>query len=83
MQLSVYWRFCWGLLCPVLLPLLFLYVVFTQAGVPDIPYPAQIAGWIISLIGGQGHSGHRINRSLFESSIPHNYSASANSFNTK
>ena len=52
MQLSVYWRFCWGLLCPVLLPLLFLYVVFSQAGVPDIPYPAQIAGWIISLIGG-------------------------------
>ena len=51
MQLSVYWRFCWGVLCPILLPLLFLYVLFTQAGVPNIPYPAQIAGWIISLIG--------------------------------
>ena len=51
MQLSVYWRFCWGILCPILLPLLFLYVLFTQAGVPDIPFPAQVAGWIISLIG--------------------------------
>lgn len=51
MQLSVYWRFCWGILCPLLLPLLFLYVLFTQAGVPDIPFPAQVAGWIISLIG--------------------------------
>ena len=51
MQLSVYWRFCWGVLCPILLHLLFLYVLFTQAGVPNIPYPAQIAGWIISLIG--------------------------------
>ena len=51
MQLSVYWRFCWGVLCPILLPLLFLYVLFTQAGVPDIPFPAQVAGWLISLIG--------------------------------
>jgi len=51
MQLNVYWRFCWGIFCPILLPLLFLYALFTQAGVPDIPYPAQIAGWIISAIG--------------------------------
>ena len=40
-ELGLYWRTCWGLLCPVLLPTLFLYVVFTQSGVPDIPAPAQ------------------------------------------
>merc|ERR1719245_2381279 len=51
MQLSVYWRFCWGIFCPILLPALFPYALFTQAGVPDIPFPAQIAGWIISAIG--------------------------------
>ena len=50
-QLSVYWRFCWGVLCPVLLPLLFLYVLFTQAGIPNIPLGAQIAGWIVAAIG--------------------------------
>ena len=50
-QLSVYWRFCWGILCPLLLPFLFLYVLVTQAGVPDIPPPAQIAGWILAVIG--------------------------------
>ena len=50
-QLSVYWRFCWGVLCPVLLPLLFLYVLFTQAGIPNIPLGAQIAGWLVAAIG--------------------------------
>ena len=50
-QLSLYWRFCWGILCPILLPLLFLYVLFTQAGVPAIPLPAQIAGWVVAAIG--------------------------------
>ena len=50
-RLSVYWRFCWGVLCPLLLPILFLYMLFTQAGVPNIPFPAQVAGWCISLIG--------------------------------
>ena len=51
MQLSVYWRFCWGVLCPILLPLLFLYVLFTQAGIPNIPLGAQIAGWLVAAIG--------------------------------
>ena len=50
-QLSVYWRFCWGVLCPVLLPLLFLYVLFTQAGIPNIPLGAQIAGFSIAVTG--------------------------------
>ena len=50
-QLSVYWRFCWGVLCPVLLPLLFLYVLFTQAGIPKLPTGAQIAGMIVAAIG--------------------------------
>merc|ERR1712152_33358 len=27
-KLSVYWRFCWGVLCPLLLPTLFIYLVF-------------------------------------------------------
>ena len=53
-KLSVYWRFCWGVLCPILLPLLFLYALFTQAGVPNIPLPAQIAGWIVAIIGESG-----------------------------
>ena len=53
-QLSVYWRFCWGVLCPILLPLLFLYALFTQAGVPNIPLPAQIAGWMVAIIGESG-----------------------------
>jgi len=50
-NLSIYWRFCWGILCPVLLPLLFFYVLFTQAGVPNIPPIAQVFGWIIAVLG--------------------------------
>jgi len=50
-NLSVYWRFCWGVLCPILLPLLFFYVLFTQAGVPSIPPTAQICGWILAILG--------------------------------
>ena len=50
-QLSVYWRLCWSLVCPLLLPLLFFYVLFTQSGVPNIPVPAQLAGWILASIG--------------------------------
>ena len=51
-QLSVYWRFCWGVLCPVLLPLLFLYVFFNQTGLPEvIPLGGQVAGWILATIG--------------------------------
>ena len=50
-QLGVYWRFCWGVLCPVLLPLLFLYVLFTQAGVPDLPLGCKVFGWILATIG--------------------------------
>ena len=50
-ELSIYWRFCWGILCPVLLPLLFFYVLFTQAGVPNIPELAQVFGWIIAVFG--------------------------------
>ena len=58
-QLSVYWRFCWGVLCPVLLPLLFLYVLFTQAGIPNIPLGAQIAGWIVAAIGQRETSNYQ------------------------
>ena len=50
-QLSLYWRLYWSLVCPLLLPLLFFYVLFTQSGVPDIPLPAQLAGWILASIG--------------------------------
>ena len=50
-QLSVYWRFCWGVLCPVLLPILFLFVLFTQAEVPDLPLGCQVFGWILATIG--------------------------------
>ena len=53
-QLSVYWRFCWGVLCPVLLPLLFLYALFTQAGLPEVvrdQLGCQVAGWILAIIG--------------------------------
>lgn len=51
MKLSIYWRICWSLVCPLLLPLLFFYVLFTQSGVPQIPVPAQIAGWILAAVG--------------------------------
>jgi len=51
-NLSVYWRFCWGVLCPVLLPLLFFYVIFTQAGMPkELSATAQVFGWIIAVLG--------------------------------
>ena len=50
-ELSLYWRLCWSLVCPLLLPLLFFYVLLTQSGVPHIPGPAQIAGWILASIG--------------------------------
>jgi solute carrier family 6 amino acid transporter-like protein 5/7/9/14 len=48
-KLSVYWRFCWGVLCPVLLPLLFFYALY--AGAPNLPLGAQIAGWIFAAAG--------------------------------
>ena len=50
-KLSIYFRFCWGIFCPILLPLLFFYVMFTQAGVPDIPPIAQVFGWTIAILG--------------------------------
>ena len=31
-KLSVYWRLCWGVLCPLLLPTLFIYLVFVDGG---------------------------------------------------
>jgi len=31
-ELSVYWRVCWGVLCPLLLPTLFIYLVFVDGG---------------------------------------------------
>ena len=49
-QLSVYWRFCWGVLCPVLLPLLFLYVLINQDGAPEI-VGCKIFGSILAVIG--------------------------------
>ena len=51
LNLSVYWRFCWGILCPILLPLLFSYAIVTKSGMPDIPPTAQIFGWILAVLG--------------------------------
>merc|ERR1712107_664367 len=31
-ELSVYWRVCWGVLCPLLLSTLFIYLVFVDGG---------------------------------------------------
>merc|ERR1712203_314155 len=31
-KLSVYWRICWGVLCPLLLPTLFIYLVLWTEG---------------------------------------------------
>jgi solute carrier family 6 amino acid transporter-like protein 5/7/9/14 len=31
-ELSVYWRICWGIICPLLLPILFIYLVFVNEG---------------------------------------------------
>ena len=31
-KLSVYWRLCWGVLCPLLLPTLFIYLAFVDGG---------------------------------------------------
>ena len=50
-KLSVYWRFCWGVICPILLPLLFFYVLFTQSGVPDLPVVGTAIGWAIATFG--------------------------------
>jgi len=50
-ELSNYWRFCWGILCPLLLPLLFFYALLTQAGMPDALPTAQVFGWTIAVIG--------------------------------
>jgi len=50
-NLSVYWRFCWGIFCPILLPLLFFYAVITQSGMPNITPTAQVFGWIIAVLG--------------------------------
>ena len=50
-ELSRYWRFCWGVICPLLLPLLFFYAILTQAGMPDALPTTQVFGWIIALVG--------------------------------
>ena len=57
-NLSIYWRFCWGVLCPVLLPFLLGFVLLSQAGLiesqagaPDIPKLAHTFGWIIAGLG--------------------------------
>ena len=31
-KLSWYWPFCWGVLCPLLLPTLFIYLAFVDGG---------------------------------------------------
>ena len=49
---SVYWRVCWGVLCPLLLPALFLYAVSTGSGVPtSLPAGARLAGWLLAGLG--------------------------------
>merc|ERR1719153_119868 len=50
-KLGPYWLICWGFLCPVLLPLLLTYVLVTQAGVPALPLPLSLGGWIFALLG--------------------------------
>jgi len=51
-NLSIYWRFCWGILCPLLLPFLFLYAMVTQAGMPPSLTPTgQVFGWTIAVLG--------------------------------
>ena len=50
-KLSVYWRLSWGLLCPIILPLLFLYVLFTQDGREPLPLGCHIIGWAMTVIG--------------------------------
>lgn len=34
-RLSVYWRFCWGVFCPLCLPVILLYALITQTGMPE------------------------------------------------
>merc|ERR1712037_153871 len=50
-KLGPYWLICWGFLCPVLLPLLLIYVLVTQAGVPSLPLPLSLGGWIFAFLG--------------------------------
>jgi len=50
-ELSVYWRFCWGVICPLLLPLLFFYAMITQSGMPELSATGQFFGWLIAVIG--------------------------------
>jgi len=50
-ELGPYWLTCWGFLCPVLLPLLLTYVLVTQAGVPALPLPLTLGGWIFAFLG--------------------------------
>ena len=56
-ELSVYWRICWGFICPLLLPGLFIYLVFVDGGPfveKDIAQTSKqtmaICGWVFSLI---------------------------------
>ena len=50
-ELSVYWRFCWGVICPLLLPILFFYAMVTQSGMPELSPTAQFFGWVIAGLG--------------------------------
>ena len=54
-ELSVYWRICWGFICPLLLPGLFIYLVFVDGGPfvdVDIAQSSKqtmaICGWVAS-----------------------------------
>ena len=56
-ELSVYWRICWGFICPLLLPGLFIYLVFVDGGPfveKDIAQSSKqtmaICGWVFSLM---------------------------------
>jgi len=54
-NLGFFWKFCWSFLIPVSLSLILTYTLVFHKPVQyakiDLPLPAQICGWILTLIG--------------------------------
>eukprot|EP00092_Neocalanus_flemingeri_P057934 GFUD01068952.1.p1 GENE.GFUD01068952.1~~GFUD01068952.1.p1 ORF type:complete len:642 (+),score=124.09 GFUD01068952.1:63-1988(+) len=52
-KLSIYWRFCWGIFCPVLLPLVFAYMMIFKGwdkDIQDIPV-AKLFALLLTMAG--------------------------------
>ena len=49
-KLSVYWRFCWGVFIPLILPVILMYNLASGKMPEDLPVAATAVGWTIVVV---------------------------------